>query len=71
MFRQMVHDLNLAPNIVVIFLAEEFAFWDRFAGVKGSCGFMGAEVGGAELALAELLANEVVITESWGLVGEN
>ena len=50
--REVVHDLNLAPHILVILAAHELALGDRFAGVVGGGGFLRAEIGRAELALA-------------------
>lgn len=56
-----MHDLDLPPDVVVVLAAEELALGDGLAGVLGAGGLVGGEVGGAELALAELLAEVVVV----------
>lgn len=66
-----MHDLDFTPDILVVLAAEELAFGDGFAGVIEASGFLGGEIGGAELALAELLADGVMVAESWGLVWED
>lgn len=58
---EVVHDLDLPPDVVVVLAAEELALGDGLAGVLGAGGLVGGEVGGAELALAELLAEVVVV----------
>lgn len=66
-----MHDLDLAPDVIVVLSADELALRNRLAGVLFAVGFVDAEVGGAELALAELLADPVVVSEVRGLVGED
>lgn len=66
-----MHDLNLPPYVLIVLPAEELPLGDRFAGVKILGALVGAEVGGAELALAELLAEGIVISEPGRLVRED
>lgn len=66
-----MHDLNLPPHVLIVLPAEELPLRDRFAGVEILGGLVGAEIGGAELALAELLAERIVISEPRGLVRED
>ncbi|TQE10046.1 hypothetical protein C1H46_004336 [Malus baccata] len=60
---EVVHDLNLPPDVVVVLLAEELALGDGLAGVVGAGGLVGAEVGGAELSLAQFLAHQVMVSQ--------
>lgn len=60
---QVVHDLNLPPNVVVILGGEELTLGDGLAGVLVAGGLVGAEVRGAELALPELLAHQVMVSQ--------
>lgn len=65
---EMVHNLNLAQDVVVVLLANEFLLGDGFAGVRDAGGLVGAEMGGAELALAKLFTDGVEVLEDLGLL---
>ncbi|TQE06799.1 hypothetical protein C1H46_007581 [Malus baccata] len=54
----MVHDLNLPLDVIVVPLAEELALRDGHAVELGVGELVGVEVGGAEFALAQFLAEE-------------
>ncbi|KAM0987165.1 hypothetical protein ACFX13_011544 [Malus domestica] len=62
--REMVHDLNLPLDVIVVPLAEELALRDGHAVELGVGELVGVEVGGAEFALAQFLAEEVKVSES-------
>lgn len=69
--REVVHDLDLAPHILVVLPAEELALGDRFACVLGAGGLLDAEIGGAKLPLAKLLPDPVMFPKVGGLVREH
>lgn len=67
----MMHDLDLAAHVLDIFLSDELPLGDRLAGELLAGGFLNTEVGGAELALAELAAKAVDVLELLGLALED
>jgi len=70
--RQMVHDLNLPPHIIVLLLAQKFGLWDGFAGVRLSCLLVGADVGGGQVPFSQhLLPHNVVVLQVRGLVRQH
>lgn len=71
MFRQMVHYLNLPPNIVIVFFAKKLALRDGLAGVIVASLLVSAKKSCAKLALAQLFAKGVEIGEGWGPIREN
>ncbi|KAM1059948.1 hypothetical protein ACFX13_025200 [Malus domestica] len=66
---EVVHDLNPSPDILEVLPAEELALGDGLAGLGVSGGDFGAEVGGAELALAKDSPQRVEVGEVLGLIG--
>lgn len=71
MLRQMVHDLNLPPNVFIVLPAHELALGDGLAGVESATGFFGTEICGPKLALPELFPHQIVVSEPWGLIRQN
>jgi len=53
---EVVHDLDLAVDVLVVLLAKEIALGDGLARVLGAVGLVHALVGGAELPLPQLIA---------------
>lgn len=56
---EVVHDLDLAADVIDVVLAAELASGDALAGELLAGGAVGDEVGDAELAAAELAADDV------------
>lgn len=71
MFRQMVHYLNLPPNIVIVLFAQKLALRDGLTGVIVASLLVSAKKSSAKLALAELLAEGVEIGEGLGPIRED
>ena len=69
--REVVHDLDLAPHVLVVIAAEELDLGDGLARVLLPVVLVDAEVRGAELPLPELLPNAVMVPQVWGLVRED
>lgn len=69
--REVVHDLDLPPDILVILPTEELPFGDGFACVLGPIRLVCAQIGGAKLPLAKLLADPIVISYIGSFMGEN
>ena len=68
---EVVHDLDLAPHVVHVLGREQLALGDGLAGVGRARGEVGGEVGGAELALAELAAQGVEVAEGRRVVAQH
>jgi hypothetical protein len=68
---QVVHDLNLPPNVLEVLLAQQLPLGDGLAGVLGSRGLLGTEVGRPKLSLPQLLPNKVMVSQSWGLIRQH
>ena len=68
---EVVHYLNLPPNVVVVLLAEELALGDRLAGVGAPRGLFRAEEGCPELTLTQFSTQHVQGREVRGSVREN
>uniref|UniRef100_J3LFY1 Uncharacterized protein n=1 Tax=Oryza brachyantha TaxID=4533 RepID=J3LFY1_ORYBR len=69
--REVVHDLDLAADVLDVLLGDELALGYGLAGVVHPGGEVGAEVGGAELPLPELAPERVVLAEARGRVAEH
>jgi len=59
---EVVHDLDLAVDVLVVLPAQELALGDGLARVLGAVGLAHALVGGAELPLAQLIARSLSCT---------
>lgn len=69
--RQVVHDLDLAPYVLVVLAAEKLALGDGLACVLLAIVLVDAEVRRAELALPKLLPDAVMLPQVRGLVRED
>jgi hypothetical protein len=58
---EMVHDLDLAPHVLVVLAAQQLALGDGLARVLGAVRLAHALVRGAELPLPQLLPDAVVV----------
>lgn len=56
---QMVHDLDLPPDVLDVLLVDQLPLGDRLAGKLLASLLVGAQVGDPELPPAELLPNRV------------
>lgn len=56
---EVMHDLNLTPDIFHVVLVYELSGGDRLAGELLSSGFVGYEIGNAELAAPEFSSENV------------
>lgn len=66
-----MHDLNLPPDVLVVLLAQELPLGDGLAGVVGTRGLVGTEIGGPKLALAQLLPNKVMVSQPRRLIRQH
>lgn len=69
--REVVQDLDLPPHVLHVLLRDELPLGDGLAGVLGAGGELGAEVGGAELALPELAPKGIEVADVGGGVPED
>lgn len=66
-----MHYLDFSPDVFIILLTKELPFGDSLAGIVVTGGFVGTEIGGAELTLTQFLAEGVDVSQELGLVREN
>ena len=69
--REVVHDLDLAADVLDVLLGDELPLGYGLAGVVHPGGEVGAEVGGAELPLPELAPERVVLAQARGRAPEH
>jgi hypothetical protein len=68
---EVVHDLDLAPHVLVVLPAQQLALGDGLARVLGAVGLAHALVRGAELPLPQLLPDAVVVAHVVRLVRQH
>jgi hypothetical protein len=68
---EVVHDLDLAPHVLVVVPAQKLALGDGLARVLGAVGLAHALVRGAELPLPQLLTDAVVVAHISRLVRQH
>uniref|UniRef100_A0A0A9CV70 CDPK n=1 Tax=Arundo donax TaxID=35708 RepID=A0A0A9CV70_ARUDO len=68
---EVMHDLDLAPHVLVVLAAQQLALGDGLARVLGAVGLVHALVRGAELSLAQLLPDAVVVAHVRRLVRQH
>ncbi|BAT16064.1 Os12g0169950 [Oryza sativa Japonica Group] len=68
---EVVHDLDLAPHVLVVLPAQQLPLGDGLARVLAAVGLPHAQVRGPELPLPQLLPDAVVVPHVRRLVGEH
>lgn len=71
MLREVVHYLDLPPDVLIILPTYKLPLGDRFACILGIVRLVSAHIGGAKLTLAQLLANLIEISYIGGFMREH